>query len=153
MTPAITAGLARLDSEISAMEARYPRSIRDEIGMLPRDHDLIRASMAEAWKMQQREALIQLWRGQAPEKEGRCRSYGWDEMMNGWRAPPRHAAIYRFLVRLIVSTAILLDRWGPGDIHSEDVVFWNHQYGYGWSATVLSFNARKFTVSVYQDGE
>lgn len=153
MTPAIAAGLARLDAEISAMEARHPRSIRDELGMLPRDHDMIRASLAEAWKMQQREALIQLWRGQAPKKEGRCRAYGWDEYMNGWRAPPTHGPIYRLIVRLVVSAAILLNRWAPGDIDNEDVVFWNHQYGYGWSATVLSFNPRRFTVAVYQDGE
>lgn len=153
MTPAITAGLARLDAEISAMEARHPRSIRDEFGLLPRENEEIARSIAEAWEMEKREALIQLWRGEGQKRGGRGRAYGWDEMLNGWRAPPRHAAIYRFLVRLIVSTAILLNRWGPGDIHSEDVVFWNHQWGYGWSATVLSFNAKKFTVTVYHDGE
>lgn len=153
MTPAITAGLARLDGDIAAMEARYIRSVRDEFGLLPRDHDEIASSIAEAYRQQERDALRYLWKGQAPKKSGGFRAYGWDEYLDGWRAPPRHARIYRLAVRLVVSSAILLKRWAPMTIDSEDVVFWDHRRGYGWSATVLSFNPKALTVAVYQDGE
>lgn len=153
MTPAITAGLARLDAEISAMEARYPRSIRDEIGLLPRENEEIARSIAKHYEQQERDALRHLWKGQAEKQRGGFRAYGWDEYMNGWRAPPKYRLIYRFIVRLAVTTAILLKRWAPPTLNNEDVVFWDHQRGYGWSATILSFNPKRFTVAIYQDGD
>lgn len=153
MTPAITASLARLDGDIAAMEARHPGSVRDDLGMLPCHHDEVAASVAEAYRQQERDALRYLWKGQAPQKRGGFRAYGWDEYMDGWRAPPTHRRTYRFLVRLAVSAAILMKRWAPPTLDNEDVVFWDQQRGYGWSCTVLSFNPKAFTVAVYQDSE